>query len=103
MHAEFDKRRKHMVQRLNALPGVKCLEPKGAFYCFPNVSGVFGRTLAGKEIRSAMDFVNVCLEEAKVALVPGEAFGSSKYVRLSYAVNMETIDKGLDRLQKLLS
>lgn len=103
MHAEFDRRRQHMVKRLNALPGVTCLEPNGAFYCFPNVSGVFGRTLAGKEIRCSMDFVNVCLEEAKVALVPGEAFGSPNYVRLSYAVSMETIDKGLDRLQKLLS
>lgn len=103
MHAEFDRRRVHMVQRINALPGVTCLEPRGAFYCFANVSGLFGRKLAGKEIRCSMDFVNVCLDEAKVALVPGEAFGSSRHVRLSYAVSMETIDKGLDRLQQLLS
>jgi aspartate aminotransferase len=103
MHAEFDRRRVHMVKRLNALPGVTCLEPKGAFYCFANVSGAFGKTLGGKKIGCSMDFVNACLEEAKVALVPGEAFGSPKHVRLSYAVSMETIDKGLDRLQKLLS
>jgi aspartate aminotransferase len=102
MRAEFDRRRKHMVARLNALPGVKCLEPQGAFYCFPDVSGLFGRKLAGKEIRCSMDFVGACLDEAKVALVPGEAFGSPRHVRLSYAVSFETIDKGIDRLAKLL-
>jgi len=102
MLEEYDKRRKHMTARLNALPGVKCLEPLGAFYCFPNVSGVFGRTLGGKKINAAMDFVAAALEQAHVALVPGEAFGSNKHVRLSYATSMEQIDKGLDRLEKLL-
>ncbi|MBI3829907.1 MAG: pyridoxal phosphate-dependent aminotransferase [Planctomycetes bacterium] len=102
MREEFDARRQHMVKRLNALNGVKCLEPKGAFYCFPNVSGTFGRTIAGKKIASGMDFTNLCLEEAKVALVPGEAFGSNQHVRLSYASSTEKIDKGLDRLEKLL-
>lgn len=102
MREEFDARRRHMVKRLNALNGVKCVEPLGAFYCFPNVSGVFGRVVAGRKIASAMDFTGVCLDEAKVALVPGEAFGSSEHVRLSYATSMEKIDKGLDRIEKLL-
>ena len=102
MRAEFDRRRKRMVERLNALPGVKCLEPLGAFYCFPDISGVFGRKLGGKEIRCSMDFVGACLEQAQVALVPGEAFGSARHVRLSYAVSCETVDAGLDRLAKLL-
>ncbi|MCW8128742.1 MAG: pyridoxal phosphate-dependent aminotransferase [Planctomycetota bacterium] len=102
MREEFDARRLHMVKRLNALNGVTCLEPKGAFYCFPNVSGTFGRTIAGKKIGSAMEFTALCLEDAKVALVPGEAFGSGQHVRLSYASSMEKIDKGLDRIEKLL-
>ncbi|MCK6472952.1 MAG: pyridoxal phosphate-dependent aminotransferase [Planctomycetes bacterium] len=103
MRKEFDARRKHMVERLNKLKGVTCLAPQGAFYCFPNVSGVFGRTLGGKTIQSAMDFTDVALEAAKVAVVPGEAFGSPKHVRLSYASSMASIDKGLDRLEKLLN
>jgi aspartate aminotransferase len=100
---KFDERRKHMLARLNKLKGVKCIEPLGAFYCFPNVSGVFGRGFKGTTVKSPIDFCNVALEQAGVALVPGEAFGSSKHVRLSYATSMELIDKGLDRLEKLLN
>jgi len=92
-----------MHARLNALPGVKCLEPLGAFYCFPDVSRIFGRRLAGRAVASSMDFVNVCLDEARVALVPGEAFGSPRHVRLSYATSLRDIDEGLDRIAKLLS
>ncbi|MCZ7649371.1 MAG: pyridoxal phosphate-dependent aminotransferase [Planctomycetota bacterium] len=102
MREEFDERRKHIVQRLNALKGVSILEPLGAFYAFANVSGVFGRELGGVKIQSAMDFTNVALDKARVAVVPGEAFGSPRHVRLSYATSRELIDKGLDRLAELL-
>lgn len=98
----FDERRKHMIKRINDLPGVSILEPLGAFYAFANVSGAFGRKIGGVEIKSAMDFTNIALEQAKVAVVPGEAFGSPKHVRLSYATSVELIDKGLDRLRDLL-
>jgi aspartate aminotransferase len=103
MREQFNERRKHMHARLNKLNGVTCLEPLGAFYCFPNVSGVFGRSFAGVTVKTPMDFCNVALEQAGVALVPGEAFGSSKHVRLSYATSMELINKGIDRLEKLLN
>jgi len=103
MREQFDERRKHMLARLNKLKGVKCLEPLGAFYCFPNVSGVFGRSFNGTTVKTPMDFCNVALEQASVALVPGEAFGSKNHVRLSYATSKELIDKGLDRLEKLLN
>jgi len=103
MRGEFAARRLLMVKRLNALKGVHCLEPFGAFYCFPNVSGTFGRTIGGKKIQNAMDFTGVCLDQALVAVVPGEAFGSNQHVRLSYACSKAQIDKGLDRLEKLLA
>ena len=103
MRTQFNLRRKHMHARLNKLKGVTCLEPLGAFYCFPNVSGVFGRTFKNVTVKTPMDFCGVALEQAGVALVPGEAFGSGKHVRLSYATSMELIDKGIDRLEKLLN
>jgi len=103
MREQFNLRRKHMHGRLNTLKGVSCLEPLGAFYCFPNVSGAFGRTFNGVTIKSPMDFCSVALDQARVALVPGEAFGSPKHVRLSYATSMELINKGIDKLEKLLN
>jgi aspartate aminotransferase len=103
MRAQFDQRRKLMHARLNKLKGVTCLEPLGAFYCFPNISGVFGRQFGGVTVKTPMDFCGVALEQAKVALVPGEAFGSAQHVRLSYATSTELINKGLDRLEQLLN
>jgi aspartate aminotransferase len=103
MREQFNQRRQHMHARLNRLKGVTCLEPLGAFYCFPNISGVFGRTFKGVAVNSPMSFCSVALEQANVALVPGEAFGSDQHVRLSYATSLELIDKGLDRLEKLLN
>ncbi|MCY3022476.1 MAG: pyridoxal phosphate-dependent aminotransferase [Planctomycetota bacterium] len=103
MRKQFDQRRKHMHARLNRLKGVTCLEPLGAFYCFPNISGVFGRQFNATRVNSPMDFCTVALEQAGVALVPGEAFGSSQHVRLSYATSMDLITKGLDRLEKMLN
>ena len=101
MNVEFDKRRKYMVERLNAIPGVTCLMPVGAFYAFPRVSALYGRgTAAGKAVRNSSDLATYLLEDAKVALVSGDAFGADAYIRLSYATSMESIKKGLDRIEE---
>ncbi len=99
MNGEFDKRRKYMVGRLNAMPGVTCLMPVGAFYAFPNISKLYGKSANGKSIRNSSDLATYLLEEAKVALVSGDAFGADAHIRLSYATSMENIAKGLDRIE----
>ena len=103
MNVEFDKRRKYMVERLNRIPGISCLMPVGAFYAFPNVAGLYGKSIQGKTIKNSSDFASYLLEEAKVALVSGDAFGADPYIRLSYATSMENIQKGLDRIEKAVS
>jgi len=103
MRQEFERRGRHMADRLNALPGVQCVEPTGAFYCFPDVSEHYGRTLGGVSVSDSLSFTQAALEGAKVALVPGAAFGDDACVRLSFATSLEQIDKGIDRLDKLLS
>jgi aspartate aminotransferase len=103
MKAEFDRRRVYMFERLNAMPGVRCVRPQGAFYAFPDVSAAYERIL-GKKVegpRSAAFSAKV-LEEAQVAVVPGGAFGDDHCVRLSFATSMPQIEKGLDRLEKFL-
>jgi len=102
MHAAFAKRGKHMAERLNTIEGVECVEPTGAFYCFPDFSAHFGRTLAGVEVTGSATFAAAALEGAKVALVSGDAFGDDHCARLSFATSMEQIDKGIDRLAELL-
>jgi len=102
MRKQFETRGKHLHQRLNALPGVSCIQPTGAFYCFPDVSSHYGRELAGVKVEDSMSFAKACLEGARVALVPGAAFGEDRCVRLSFATSMEEIDKGIDRLAKML-
>lgn len=103
MRVEFAKRGKYMAERLNGIDGVQCDEPTGAFYCFPDVSGHFGRTINGAKIKGSMDFAAALLEQANVALVPGEPFGCDDNVRLSFACSLEQITKGLDRLEKWLN
>jgi aspartate aminotransferase len=103
MNVEFDKRRKFMVERLNKIPGVSCLMPVGAFYAFPNIAKLFGRSVNGRPINNSADLAGYLLEEAKVALVSGDAFGADAYIRLSYATSMESIQKGLDRIEKAVS
>lgn len=98
MVAEFDRRRKVMVERLNAIPGVSCRLPGGAFYAFPNIRGVLGRRGPTGVVDSPTAFANYLLKDAHVAVVPGEPFGSAEHIRLSYATSMEAIIKGLDRL-----
>ena len=102
MTAEFNKRRKRIVQALNALPGITCVEPKGAFYALPNVSSWYGKQIKGRKIASSMDFASVCLEEGKIAVVPGSGFGDDRFVRFSYATSIEHINEGMRRLSELL-
>lgn len=102
MRREFEKRGAHMTRRLNAIDGVRCVEPAGAFFCFPDVSDHYGKTLAQIKVTDSLTFSRAALEGAKVALVPGSPFGEDRCVRLSFATGMEQIDKGLDRLDELL-
>jgi len=103
MRIEFERRGEYMARRLNGIEGVTCSEPTGAFYCFPDVSGHYGRNINGAEINGSMDFAKALLEQANVAVVPGLPFGCDENVRLSFACSLEQITKGLDRLEKWLS
>ncbi len=103
MRAEFDRRRKFLVQGLNSIEGVRCLTPKGAFYTFPNIASFFGKEAASQTIGSSSDIALYLLEYAKVALVHGEPFGDDRYVRVSYATSMENIKEGLERMKQALS
>lgn len=96
----FDQRRRYMVDRLNAMDGVSCAMPKGAFYAFPNVSASYGKSVDGIKIEGSVDLCDFLLEEMKVACVPGAGFGSDTNIRLSYATSSENIEKGLDRLEE---
>jgi len=102
MRIEFEKRAKFMAERLNTIKGIECPQPTGAFYCFPDVSAHYGRTIGGLNITGSMDFTKGLLEQANVAVVPGLPFGCDKNVRLSFACSMQNISDGLDRLQKWL-
>jgi aspartate aminotransferase len=103
MRTEFERRGKYMAKRLNSIEGVECPEPTGAFYCFPDVSRHYGRTINGAEIGGSMDFAKAFLEQANVALVPGLPFGCDENIRLSFACSIENITKGLDRLREWLN
>jgi len=103
MKVEFNKRRKFMVKRINEINGVSCIEPKGAFYVMMNIKELKGRTLAGKMVNDSIEIAEIILEKAQVALVPGIAFGSDDYLRVSYANSLENIKTGLDRVDEFLS
>ena len=103
MKVAFDRRRKKMVEMLNAIPGVVCPTPKGAFYCYASVKGLFGKTLRGQVIESSAQLAALILDEVEVAVVPGEAFGPSGYIRLSYALGDDDLVEGVSRLQTLLA
>lgn len=99
---EFDKRRKYLVDSLNKITGLSCLTPTGAFYAFPNTSALYGKHHNGKPINSSSDLAMYFLEEAKVALVHGAAFGDDNYVRLSYATSIDMIKKGVERIAEAI-
>ncbi|HTV49463.1 MAG TPA: pyridoxal phosphate-dependent aminotransferase [Phycisphaerae bacterium] len=100
MRRAFEERGRHMHQRLSSIPGINCVKPTGAFYAFPNIAEALRKPLGKSRTlaKDAVDFSRLVLEEAHVALVPGNDFGFSDHVRLSFATSMEQIDKGLDRL-----
>jgi len=98
MVGEFDRRRRVIIESLNAIPGVTCVMPKGAFYAFPNVSGVFGKRCKSGVLKSSADVCAFLLDEARIATVAGVDFGSDAHIRLSYATGLETIKKGLARM-----
>jgi aspartate aminotransferase len=103
MREQFETRGRHMRERLNALPGVKCVRPQGAFYCFPNISAYIGKTAGGVKITDAVSFAAALLEQNHVAVVPGNDSGFETHVRLSFATGMEQIDKGIDRIAEFLT
>jgi len=102
MVTEFSKRRDYVVKRLNSINGISCLRSQGAFYAFPDISNIIGKAFNGKTIADSMSLTNILLDDAKVAVVPGSAFGCDENLRLSYAISMENIKEGLDRIEKCL-
>jgi aspartate aminotransferase len=103
MREAFDRRRLTMSRMLNEIPGVVCPEPQGAFYCYPSVKGVLGKEIAGRVARSSSELAGLILDEAEVAVVPGEAFGTPGYFRLSCALGDADLEEGITRIAKLLA
>jgi aspartate/methionine/tyrosine aminotransferase len=103
MRVAFDRRRKTIVRMLNEISGVVCPEPEGAFYVYPSVKGLLGKELRGKTPQTSAELAGLILDEVEVAVVPGEAFGTPGYLRLSYALGDEDLIEGVSRLQKLLA
>ncbi len=102
MCVEFKKRRDFLVDAINKIDGVSCRKPQGAFYIMMNIDGIIGKSYNGQKIESADDFAKLFLDAEKVAIVPGTGFGALGYVRWSYAVDMESIEKGIERLENFL-
>jgi aspartate aminotransferase len=98
MLAEYRRRRDFVVQRLRDIPGVTCAEPRGAFYAFPNVSAALGKN----GIQTSLELSERLLAEAHVAVVPGEAFGVDRHIRISYAASMKDLERGLDRIHQFI-
>jgi aspartate aminotransferase len=99
----FDRRRQNMFDALNAIEGVTCLDPQGAFYAFPSFKAVLQRKVAGREVSSTLELADLILEEAKVAIVPGEAFSAPGYARLSFALGDDDLGEGIQRIADLLA
>ena len=102
-NGEFQKRRDHMVDRLNEVPGISCRRPAGAFYVFPNVSALYGKKYKGRPIAGSVAFSDFLLETAKVAVVPGSGFGSDAHVRLSYPYPLDFISEGVRRIREAVA
>jgi aspartate/methionine/tyrosine aminotransferase len=103
MRAAFDRRRRSIVSMLSDIPGIVCPEPQGAFYAYPSVKALLGKPLRGRAATSTAELATVILEEAEVAVVPGEAFGTPGYLRLSYALGDEDLAEGIARIAKLVA
>jgi aspartate/methionine/tyrosine aminotransferase len=102
MREAFDRRRQMIVSMLREIPGIACPEPQGAFYVYPSVKGLLGRDIGGRTPQSSAELAEVILEQAEVAVVPGEAFGTPGYLRLSYALGDDDLAEGVTRMQRLL-
>ena len=102
MREAFDRRRRTIVDGLNAIDGVVCPTPTGAFYAYPDITALLGREFAGVTPTTSAELAELILEKAEVAVVPGEAFGPSGYLRLSYALGDDDLAEGLSRLQNFL-
>ncbi|MGA7173392.1 MAG: aminotransferase class I/II-fold pyridoxal phosphate-dependent enzyme, partial [Candidatus Dormiibacterota bacterium] len=98
----FSRRRETILAALDRLPGLECPAPDGAFYVFPSVSGLLGREIAGRQVDTSDQLAGLLLDEAKVAVVPGEAFGAPGYLRFSYALADELLEEGMARISRLL-
>ncbi len=103
MRAVYDRRRQAIVRSLSEIPGVVCPEPLGAFYAYPSVKGLLGKSLRGRVSHTSTDLATVILEEAEVAVVPGEAFGTPGYLRMSYALGDDDLAEGVARIAKLVA
>jgi len=103
MRAAFDRRRRRMVELLRAVPGAEVAEPEGAFYAFPSFQGALGRTIRGRTPSTTLELAELVLDEAKVAFVPGEAFGAPGYARLAYALGDDALEEGVTRIAKLFA
>ncbi len=103
MRGAFDRRRRTMVRMLSAIDGVSCPEPGGAFYAYPQVKGLLGRPLRGRTASTTVELAELLLEQIEVAVVPGEAFGTPGYLRLSYALGDDDLVEGISRLQRLVA
>jgi aspartate aminotransferase len=103
MRGVFDRRRRRIHELLNAIPGVTCVRPQGAFYAFPNLSALLGRQIGGRTPMTTLELADLILEQARVAIVPGEAFGAPGYARMSYALGDDDLEKGLARMRELLT
>ena len=103
MRESFDRRRRTIVRMLNEITGVVCPEPQGAFYAYPSVKDLLGKKIRGKTPQTSAELAELILEQAEVAVVPGEAFGTPGYLRLSYALSDEDLVEGVGRIQKLLA
>jgi aspartate/methionine/tyrosine aminotransferase len=103
MRAAFDRRRKKIFELLNDIPGVRCVEPEGAFYAYPSFRDVLGREIRGRTPETTLELAEILLDEARVAIVPGEAFGTPGYARLSYALGDDDLVEGVTRIGKLLA
>ena len=99
MGKEFEKRRDYIVERLNKIDNISCAKPEGAFYVFPNISALLGKIFNGRTINTDIEFADYLLDVAKIAVVPGSAFGAEGYIRFSYATSIENIKEGIDRLE----
>jgi aspartate/methionine/tyrosine aminotransferase len=103
MRRSFDRRRRRMVEMLRSIDGVELMTPQGAFYAFPDLTAFLGRTIAGNTPETTVDLAALILDEARVAIVPGEAFGAPGYARLSFALGDDDLGEGITRIADLLN